>query len=743
MAPTTVRTAARHRRLAVLTTLTAFGVGALVPAAAAAPTALPLAADGDAYVDQPDHDTALYSVVAPDNAAAQEFVLDVDTTVERVSVWLSSSATEGTITTEIRTDVEEPTSAIATSGIDIAEDLGGSGSGWIDLDYDVSVAGGTGYALVVQADVPSGKVAWHGTKTARPGSLPSWNYDVPYWGGWQQYGGSRAAFHINPTGLEGCGGGCYQVVPDWALRLPVAGLYSNGTDVAPISPSEGWGAEYVPGSNVLEMPDGRWRYLPEGATSPVTVAAGDADAMAQIEESRAWLASGTIPGSTAEERATAERALLSMRALTRPNGAVAAAWHSAWKYSWPRDSSFVAAAFAATGHIEESLRINTFNASTQRADGTWEARTTLDGAGPPDDREWQLDGNGFVPWSIWQWYRAADESSTRDAQLANLYPTVQKAADYSAASLDPDTGLPPASPDYWELGTDTPNLGTAVPLLAGLNAAADLAAETGNADDRDRWSSAADALADGIARTFAPLGYPRTTENPDARESAVGLMAPPFVEAPAGLPDALDASWDALVLPSGGVVPGGSGWGVAWTPSTSFFALAWAGTGNTARATETLDWIVDSRTWLGELPEQVASDGKATSVSPLVWTGALSLLIMSSLDDDPLPTPPTAVAPMSEPTVTATAELRCLDSHAYLAVAAKNEEPDPVAIEIGGDHGTRSFATVAPGTFATATFATREDSVPAGEVEVVASAEIEGETVSTTTTVPYTATDCG
>ena len=194
------------------------------------------------------------------------------------------------------------------------------------------------------------------------------------------------------------------VRPALAAQSPAytAGLIGTRQTTAAVSPADADGASYVPGSNVLRLADGRWRYLPEGG-QPATVPAGDRDAEAQIADSRAWLASGTVPGRTPEEKATAARALLSMRLLTRPNGAVAAAWYGAWAYSWPRDSSFVAAALARTGHLTEAYEILGYNARTQRADGTWEARTKLDGSGPPDGRQWQLDGNGWVPWAVWQW----------------------------------------------------------------------------------------------------------------------------------------------------------------------------------------------------------------------------------------------------------------------------------------------------------------------------------------------------
>lgn len=427
-----------------------------------------------------------------------------------------------------------------------------------------------------------------------------------------------------------------------ALEAPTAGLLANTTGAEGVAPSLAADARYVRGSHVLRLASGRWMYLPDGKTASAVVAAGHPAAQQQIERSRAWLASGRVPGTSPEQRAAAERALLAMRALLRPNGAVAAGWSHGWKYSWPRDSSFVSAAFAHTGHDAEAYRILSYSARTQRADGTWEARTTLDGSGPPDARSPQLDANGWVPWATWQWYQQAPRA-TRRARLAALYPMIRKAADHAAGSLRAD-GLPPASPDYWELTTATANIGTAAPLLAGLKASADLAREANRPGDAARWTGAARRLSAGISTRFLPLGYQRTVDGRHGQDSAVAFMAPPFNEAPAGLAGALDTTYRELLLPNGGLTPGndsGARWGAyAWTPSTAFFALAWAGTGRPEKAVRVLDWVLSKRNALGELPEKVDGKGRPSSVAPLAWTGSIAVLALVALDGTGLPTPP-------------------------------------------------------------------------------------------------------
>ncbi|MFI0897291.1 hypothetical protein [Streptomyces sp. NPDC020983] len=629
---------------------TAAAVSALALFLAVGPAAGPAHAAA-VYDRRPAATAGLFAVNGPDHAAAQQFST-AGRHVRSVSAFLVSASPAGTLDAQIRTDVADPATAVAEGRVELA-DLGGAGEGWVDFPVDAELAAGQDYYLVVQASGTSGSVVWNGVRSAVPGALPSWNYDVAYWGGWHAYDSgtlatTHAAFGIGLTGADACGAShtCYRPVPAGDLAATTAGLLGNGTTTVALSPLDAHGASYVPDSNVLRLPDGDWRYLPDGAAQPVTVPAGDPGAAAQIAASRAWLAAGTVPGRTPAERDAAARALLTLRLLTQPNGAVAAAWYGAWKYSWPRDAGFTAAAFAATGHTDEAYRILAYNARTQRADGTWDARTRLDGSGPPDSRHWQLDANGWVPWAVWEWYEAAP-GAHRERELRALYPMLEKSEDHVAGSLDAG-GLPPASPDYWEIATAAPNIGTAAPLLSGLRAAADLARVTGHPADAHAWTDAAGRLSAGIARDFAPGGYPRTADGLHGRDAAVTFMAPPFGPAPDGLAGAVDATYRALLRPGGGVVPGddpGHPWADAWGPETAFFALAWSGTGRPGAAGQVVDWLLGHRNMLGELPEQVDPAGNPASVVPLAWTGAVTLLALTQLDGHRLPVPPVRCAP--------------------------------------------------------------------------------------------------
>lgn len=422
------------------------------------------------------------------------------------------------------------------------------------------------------------------------------------------------------------------------VPLQMAGLLGNKDATYLVSPEEARGASYVRGSNVLRLEDGRLRYFPPDGDGPVTVPAGDPGARAAVSETRNWLERGAVPGETVEERRLAERALLDLRLLTGPNGASIAAPYKRWNYIWPRDASWAAVAFAATGHHEESYEILEFLAEVQREDGTWEARYRKDGSPVLDGRAAQLDATGWFTWAVW-FYSVTARDENPDART--LWPATEKAADAAANSLGRG-GLPPGGPDYWEIPTWKPNLGTAAPLRAGLRSAADLGEELGEETEVRRYAEAAERLDAAIEREFAPHGYPRTTRSGSGADSAVNFLAPPFARPNLGVEKAISETAERLRAPNGGMLPG-ENWRqkptVAWTPETAFFALSAAVSGDEAAADHYLGWLAVHRTELGSLPEKVDGAGDPQAVAPLGWTSALVVLALAA-KEEPLPIPP-------------------------------------------------------------------------------------------------------
>jgi glucoamylase len=395
---------------------------------------------------------------------------------------------------------------------------------------------------------------------------------------------------------------------------------------------------YQAGSSVVQVAGGFYQRhdLPALAT-----AAGLACVRKSVRTSQRWLSSGLVPGRGSLMKSMATRALLDLRLLTRPNGAVAAGWHSIWRYAWPRDSSWVAVALADTGHASDAWRILQFLRHVQLSDGTWAARYLLDGSGPVrDGRPLQLDAVGWVPWAVWSWFEAQRTDTAVLHQLTQLWPMVSAAANAAVRSLS-STGLPRASMDYWEHSAQV-TLGTSAALLAGLRASADIASTLGAGDSALRWRRAATRLSSAITSAFGRYGYHRLPYQETGADAAVTFLGPPFETASSSVARAVPIAERALTLPGGGVLPGTDWSGnttVAWTAETAFFALFLASTGQHRQAHAILSWLAAHRTRLGVLPEQVSAQGRPVSVAPLAWTDAVVLLALLA-QHRPLPVPP-------------------------------------------------------------------------------------------------------
>ncbi|MEU8226538.1 glucoamylase [Kribbella sp. NPDC048915] len=327
-------------------------------------------------------------------------------------------------------------------------------------------------------------------------------------------------------------------------------------------------------------------------------------------------------------------ALTDLDGLTLPNGATLAGWNGPWRYVWPRDASFVAAARCAVGQYSQARDVLSFLDRVRPAAGRWEARYTESGERVADGREPQLDSSGWVIWAAW-FCRVGDR----------YWELVRESADQIVAELGRD-GLPAASPDYWERTEKTPTLGTVAPLLTGLRSAVAIATQLGRSDDAVRWRTALERLSAATDRSFGPE-YPRTPARAvgfvesgvqpvgtgGGRDAIVTVLGPPFAPARPVVSTAIERAHAVLTQPNGGVTPG-EDWrtdGVSWTPETALFALSAAARGDQATARRLLAWLADHRTRSGALPEKVNRDLEAAGEAPLAWTASLVVLTDAAL----------------------------------------------------------------------------------------------------------------
>lgn len=352
----------------------------------------------------------------------------------------------------------------------------------------------------------------------------------------------------------------------------------------------------------------------------------------------AWLSSGSVPGKGAPWEDMVRTALLDLRQLSQPGGAVAAGAADHWNYAWPRDTAFIAVAMARSGHTAEGLQALEFLQRVQREDGGFEARYLLDGSGTPDGRARQSDGAGWALWALWDVSRSSGDMGSSPG----LRPLLDKATGFALSATDDGRRLPPPSPDYWEVPVRRTSLGTAAPLLAGLHASQKMYAALGERALAERSGAAASRLRIVVDERFAS-GYERFGAaslvplriGGGGLDAAVTFLMPPFAQSPS--PQVVDA-WlryqsDAL-RPAGGLAPGAK-WkqdGISWTPETALVAYTAAMSGRPQVAEHWMDWLNDHRTGWGSLPEKVLATGAPAGPAPLAWTASLVILTAAELE---------------------------------------------------------------------------------------------------------------
>ena len=364
------------------------------------------------------------------------------------------------------------------------------------------------------------------------------------------------------------------------------------------------------------------------------VLADRAQTAALLEAEEAWLDSSApwVRAALDDGDDVLRSALLDLRALSVGLRVSVAGWTDRWRYAWPRDVSFVAAALARAGHHDKAADQLRWLRGVQRKDGGFEARYDPSTRRTPDDRIAQLDGTGWVVWAAAQIATAAPERAVE--LLTPLRPLLVRSANRLLGSLDETTALPPASSDYWEIAEDTLTLGTAAAVLAGLRSGADVLPLVGEHALASRARSSSDTLATQVRTHFGPNGYPRLLGGSAADAAVTFLVAPigPTVGDIEVL-TAIDRAQTSMLRPAGGLAPGAS-WkndGISWTPTTALFAAAWAANGYPTKAEILLRWLGDHRTAAGSFPEKVLHDGRPAAVAPLAWTASLVVIAKHEL----------------------------------------------------------------------------------------------------------------
>lgn len=375
------------------------------------------------------------------------------------------------------------------------------------------------------------------------------------------------------------------------------------------------------------VPAGRAATLVPNSRTPL----GAPGRRALLDMEERWVSGGRPWTRTTDVWSPLLRAaLLDLRVLSHELPCSVAGWSSAWRYAWPRDTAHVAVALALCGYVEQALDQLRFMQSVQLDDGSFEARYDIYSRRAPDQRPAQFDGAAWLLWAAAEVSRSAGTGA--QAVHAVLEPMINRSCQLLSGSLN-RRGLPPNTPDYWEVRTNGLTLGIAAPVWFGLLNGTDMLRQMGNDALATKTKTAADTLNSALSGRFGPE-YTRELDK-EHLDASMAFLCPPYTPTP---PDdevlsALTRAERAMSRPAGGLAPG-AGWkadGVSWTPQTALFACVHAANGNAAKATQLLHWIDTHRTAAGSIPEKVLYDGRPAAVAPLAWTAALTVLTIAEL----------------------------------------------------------------------------------------------------------------
>lgn len=378
----------------------------------------------------------------------------------------------------------------------------------------------------------------------------------------------------------------------------------------------------------------------EVADSSVTVIpgtrviAGTSRSVNLAASQKRWLRAGTIPAipELYNSNMVAD-ALLDLHVLGT-DGVPVAAWTPHWRYVWPRDSAFIAAALARTGHYVEAEQLISFLTNVQPTSELFEARYLPDGTGVPDARGVQTDGVG---WAMWGMLQVLNELPVelRPNFLRENRQLIERSVTAAHGLVAIPQSLPPPSADYWEVKEKKFTLSTAAMVHVALICGADLYGGLGEFDKSDDARSDATRLLEAITAGFSGDGYPRRLGGGRSSvDLGVSFLLPPFTTT---MDPEVVRVWEGsatyMARPAGGLSPGGS-WkndGISWTTSTSSRAVTAAFVGNRSESVRWLQWLDAHRTKHGPLPEKVTFEGRPAAVAPLAWTAVAVIIAVDEL----------------------------------------------------------------------------------------------------------------
>ena len=341
-----------------------------------------------------------------------------------------------------------------------------------------------------------------------------------------------------------------------------------------------------------------------------------------------------------------------------------------YAYCWGRDAAYIASAVDQAGYHDTVSKFYNSTMEIQSEDGSWQQRHYIDGLLAPT---WglQIDESGSILWGIHQHYlESGDEQFLQD-----IWPAVEKGAEFLNGFIDAETNLPLPSKDLWEK-RDGEHLYSAAAVYGGLMGSAEIARKFERADLAAKWEQTASLIRDTVeekcwneetdsylrglklavdkekwseAEAEGKLtltehnqkGYPiyRLWEDPVVDVSLLGLnvpfnMLPEDDEKMNKTAATIERLLTSPIVGGierfpGDVYIGGN----PWILTTLWLAQYYVRIGKYEKARKYLNWSVDQANHLGLLPEQVdKKTGEPAWVMPLTWSHAMYVLTVIALE---------------------------------------------------------------------------------------------------------------
>ncbi|MDB5181699.1 MAG: glycoside hydrolase 15-like protein [Candidatus Saccharibacteria bacterium] len=359
------------------------------------------------------------------------------------------------------------------------------------------------------------------------------------------------------------------------------------------------------------------------------------------------------------ERLAVQQSLLLIKAHCDSRGSILASGDSSifnygrdyYCYCWPRDAAYALWPLLRTGHFDEAKQFFLFARDVLHRDGYMMHKYQPDRAigstwhplvhNRHKELAIQEDETAIMLFMLNELYEASNDS----LYVQNLYNTfVVPCANFLAAYVDDETGLPHASYDLWEQSFATFTY-TVCTVIAGLEAAARLASVADRPEDAVAWQRAATQMRSKLDALYHPDGYFRKSllleDNVTHYDDTIDIanMYGPFMYAKLPLNDErLQSTVQKIEQdifkkgPIGGVIryPGDDYFlsktkygGNPWIVCTLWLAQYYISVNRGKEARDLIDWTLARSHPSGVLGEQFdPEDGTPLGVAPLVWSHA-------------------------------------------------------------------------------------------------------------------------